>query len=210
MAGSLLLVQLSLSIGSKFVVNENQQRWDEKYRRGEHLTEQPDSAFLSVANLLPRSGRALDLAGGAGRHAIWLAQRGLHVTLVDISEVALELARQRATLLGVQLETVRRDVEKDSLIHGEWNLIVVVHFLWMPLLREVTRFLAPDGLFVFVQPTRKNLERHDKPSARFLLEDGALPSLVPGINVQHYEERWFEDGRHQAVLVGKHLAHASG
>jgi tellurite methyltransferase len=61
--------------------------------------------------------------------------------------------------------------------------------------------LAPDGLLVFAQPTRSNLQRHPHPSARFLLEDGELPRLLQGLEVVSYSEGWTDEGRHEARLV---------
>src|SRR5436190_1959205 len=62
---------------------------------------------------------------------------------------------------------------------------------------------APGGMLFYVQPTRKNLERHASPSERFLLEDGALPGLVWGLEILHYEEGWSNEGRHEARLLAQ-------
>ena len=61
-------------------------------------------SLLDVAEQLPMKGRALDVAGGTGRHARWLAQRGLRVTLCDISPVALAAARGSATAARLDVE----------------------------------------------------------------------------------------------------------
>jgi len=58
--------------------------WDERYRKGEHAPAEPHQLLTQAVDvLLP--GRALDLACGAGRHALYLARRGWHVTAVDSS-----------------------------------------------------------------------------------------------------------------------------
>ena len=46
---------------------------------------------------LPESGRVLDAGGGAGRYALWLAQRGYDVTLVDLSAEQVAIAREKAS-----------------------------------------------------------------------------------------------------------------
>ena len=74
--------------------------WDARYRAHEPGLRQPSSSLLAVADLMPLGGRALDVAGGTGRHALWLARRGLDVTLADLSGVALELARREAARAG--------------------------------------------------------------------------------------------------------------
>src|SRR6266851_3745674 len=76
-------------------------RWNQKYRESPNSWLVPD-AFLEqaffeyVLPVFPQGGNALDIAGGAGRHSIWLAKRGWEVTLIDISEIGVEQARQNA------------------------------------------------------------------------------------------------------------------
>ena len=82
---------------------------------------------------MPRAGRAIDLAGGTGRHGIWLAERGLDVTIADISPVGLEVARQRAAEAGVTIQTLEVDLETSPFPAGPWDLIVSVCYLWRPL-----------------------------------------------------------------------------
>lgn len=57
----------------------------------------PPAVFAHVEHLFPTSGTALDLACGRGRHAIWLASRGMTCRGVDVSPVAVETARRFAT-----------------------------------------------------------------------------------------------------------------
>ena len=156
-----------------------------------------------LAAWLPPRGRALDLAGGAGRHAIWLAQHGLDVTLADVSSVAIELAHERAAHAGVSLSSVVVDLETEPFPAGPWDVILSFHFLWRPLCAEFPRVLAPGGVLILVQPTHSNLLRHAKPPAAFLLADGELPGLVQDLKVERYEEGWLAEGRHEAVLVAR-------
>ena len=82
-------------------------------------------------------------------------------------------------------------------------MILSVHFLWRPLFEQFTRGLAVGGKLVVVQPTRSNLQRHERPPAPFLLDDGELPTLVAGLHVEHYAEGWLADGQHEAVIVAR-------
>lgn len=189
-------------------------KWDERYAglaaAGPGCGALEPAAFLvSVADHLPRQGRALDIAGGAGRNALWLAARGLDVTLVDISTAALRLADQAAAAAGVRLNTLAADLDTDPLPVGPWHAVLSFHFLWPPLFELVPSLLAPGGLLVYVQPTRKNLERNASPSRRFLLEDGRLPELVSGLDILHYEEGW-QEGRHEARLLARRPQPAVG
>jgi len=179
---------------------EDRQRWNTRYRAQAQARE--PSAFLrSLAERLPTSGRALDVAGGAGHDALWLAGRGLDVTLVDISDVALEQAAEAARQAGVSLRLQRVDLEREPLPAGPYALVHCQGFLLRPLFATWAQVLAPGGLLVFAQPTRSNLERNAHPSARFLLEEGELPRLLQGLEVLSYSEGWTEEGRHEARLV---------
>src|ERR1700686_2889642 len=77
--------------------------WDAKYAEGSHASLEPDPLLPSayqdwLAGGEP--GTALDVAGGVGRHAIWLAERGWKVRLVDISEVGISLVKKNAAKLA--------------------------------------------------------------------------------------------------------------
>ena len=67
--------------------------WNRRYAAKEFIWTANANRFVAaeVANLLP--GRALDLAAGEGRNAVWLAERGWSVRAVDFSDVAIERKR---------------------------------------------------------------------------------------------------------------------
>ena len=177
-------------------------RWEARYRAPDLPVREPAPFLTGLHELLPRAGRALDVAGGAGGNAIWLAQRGLRVTICDISESALALAQRAAHAAGVELETQQVDLELEALPSGPWDLIVSFDHLERALFSRWPEVLAPGGLLVFAQPTRSNLERHAKPGSTHLLEDGELPGLLQGLELVRYEEGWFDD-RHEARLLAR-------
>ena len=180
---------------------KDQDSWNERYRAA--TSRPPVSSFLrSLDALLPRTGLALDVAGGAGQNAAWLADRGLAVTLLDVSDVALAQADPRLTRLHL-------DLDAQPLPPGPFAILLWLNFLDRRRLTEVATVLAPGGLFVFAHPTRRNLERHSAPSARFLLDAGEVESLAPSLEVLLRAEDWF-DGRHAARLVARAQASSAG
>ncbi len=83
--------------------------WDRRYREAGPLwTQEPNALLLDFAVEL-RPGRALDIGAGEGRNAIWLAKAGWHVTALDVSEVALARAAERAAREGAELDCVAAD-----------------------------------------------------------------------------------------------------
>lgn len=176
-------------------------KWDGKYADPEFAPREPSALLLLLEQFLPRQGRAIDIAGGAGRNAIWLAERGLDVTIADVSSVGLALAASRAAEAGVTVRTVCTDLEEQPFPPGPWDLILSCRYLQRPLFKIYPQVLASGGTLVVIQPTKSNLQRHEKPPADFLLDDGELPRLVQGLSFIHYEEGWLADDRHDAVVV---------
>src|SRR6478672_7388590 len=77
--------------------------WDKKYGERSHSSLKPDPFLVSAYDefLFDTSpGLALDVAGGVGRHSIWLAQRDWRVKLLDISEVGIQQAEENAKRTG--------------------------------------------------------------------------------------------------------------
>jgi SAM-dependent methyltransferase len=189
----------------------DREKWDAKYAEiaagkpgdANHGLQAPSAVLASLAQWLPQEGKALEVAGGVGRNAIWLAQRGLDVSIADISPRGLEIAAERAARAGVCLRKLQCDLEEAQFPTGPWDLILSVCYLHRPLFVAMQQSLAPRGRLIVIQPTTTNLEKHDKPPAPFLLQPGELPTLVQELRVLHYAEGWFADGRHDAVLVAE-------
>lgn len=186
-------------------------KWDAKYAAGDHAAgdhagAEPSEVLVELAAYLPAGGRLLELAGGAGRHALWFAARGFDVTLADISAVARQLARERAEQQGLPLQTLDIDLEESPLPAGPWDVVFSHHYLWRPLFAAVPSCLADEGRLVVIQPTVRNLERHLRPPRPFLLEPGELAQLASPLVVEYYAEGWNVTGRHEAVLVARRVS----
>jgi tellurite methyltransferase len=185
----------------------DREKWDRRYRIDGPESTTPSDFLVSLDDVLPRAGRALDVAGGAGRNAIWLARRGLAVTVVDISQAGLDIASAAATDAGVTLELIAADLEEAPLPPGPFDVVLSFNFLRRPLFAAFPTVMAPGALLVYRQPTRTNLTRHARPPAGFLLDDGELPHLVQGLEIIRYEEGWFPGGadgpRHEARLLAR-------
>lgn len=187
------------------MVDDPVARWNARYLGGDAPSEPGQAVVDLVAGLPP--GRALDVAGGAGRHAVWLAGRGWDVLLVDASEVGLRLAGERAHEAEVTLQVLRRDLQAEPLPAGPFDLVLVVAFLDHDVLDAVPDVLAPGGRLAFVQPTTTNLERHERPPRRYLLEPGEMAAIGDrlGLEVEVCDEAWWDD-RHQARLLARRPA----
>lgn len=149
---------------------------------------------------LPPSGRVLDLGGGPGRYAVWLADRGYRVTLADLSPNLIELARQR-----LRSDLIEEIVEADARDLGRWPddsfdaTLVLGPLYHLPdaddreqVVREVLRVTRRGGAAAFAFMPLYSLirrtaaipgERHHLVERSFLgplLERGAFRNDVPG------------------------------
>lgn len=171
----------------------DRERWDRRYRAGSHGGTEVPAWLGAVDRELPRTGRALDVATGSGRMALWLARRGLETTAVDVSGEAIRLCRSNALAEGLELSASVLDLESEVLPNGPFSLISCFFYLQRDLFPELRQRLAPGGCFVAELPTRRNLERHSKPGPRFLLETNELLELVAPLEVVYYREGWSRD-----------------
>ena len=115
--------------------------WNARYAQKELLwSAEPNRLFAAEVGGLP-PGRALDLACGEGRNAVWLAERGWRVTAVDFSDVALAKAARLAESRGVDVDWVVADVLDHEPEPRAFDLAAVL-YLQLPrdeLLRAVRR-----------------------------------------------------------------------
>jgi tellurite methyltransferase len=183
--------------------NFDREKWDAKYSDPANAPTEPSATLLSLASYLPQSGRALEIAGGGGRNSIWLARRGLDVTIADVSSVGLALASQRAAAAGVKLTTLPIDLEQQPLPTGPFDLILSICYFCPHLFPQFPNLLTDSGILVVIQPTKKNLELCDKPPAPFLFESDQLAALARKLEIIHYHEGPSPDNRHDAILVAK-------
>jgi tellurite methyltransferase len=182
-------------------MSDDRTRWN--HRHTGTRPADPSPFLLEVAELLPTSGAALDVAGGTGRNALWLAQRGMDVTIVDVSEVALDIAGREATARGLTLTTRALDLRMAPPPEGPWNLVLMVHYLQRPLIAELAARLVPGGVLVCEIATVRTLERSDRPPRRFLLSERRLPLLTGGLETLEWREEWTTHDRHVARYVGR-------
>lgn len=184
------------------------ERWDARYAHWQEPGA-PSEFVTGCATLLGGCPTAVDLAGGAGGTALWLAQQGIDTTLVDVSGRALEIARNAADECGLELRTVRADLESDPLPtadelggEGGWHAAVCTNFLHRPLLGALDGFLVPGGIALVLIATVDNLLHNARPGRPFLVERGELPELCSGLEPVSFEECWFGQ-RHEARLVAR-------
>jgi SAM-dependent methyltransferase len=188
-------------------------KWDARYRDGAYDGRTHPSALLA-AHLprLPR-GRALDVACGAGRNALFLAAHGYAVTALDISAVALERGRRAAAERGLAVEWLCADLDDDlqrTLPAGPFDLVVWARYVHRTLMPHLVARLDSGGALVCEQHLVTDAAVAGPTSAEFRLAPGELRGSAHGLRVDYsYEGLVVDpDGRSVALaqLIGRKAA----
>jgi SAM-dependent methyltransferase len=171
--------------------------WDERYRRGEHAGHEADpllahalTYFGPEARGEEGTRRALDLACGAGRHALLLASRGFEVTAVDNSRVAIELLCERARECDLRVDARVADLERGEfrIEPDAYDLVCDFHYLQRDLFAAVRASVRRGGLFVAAIHTDDDGARLRPMNSDFLLRPGELRETFRDWHVLHYDE----------------------
>lgn len=183
-------------------MSENdRQKWNAKYAPDEYVMGDAPKAILKLIEpSLPKSGRALDIACGEGQNAVWLAERGLKVTGVDISARGLDKMNRLAREHGVEARVtgIQHDLDRglpDA--KGPFILVTCIHFYTPDCIAQARELLAPGGLLV----VETLLKVGENPS-RFGAEPGEVSGFAEGLHVHYYREGSGE-GRPTARLVAQ-------
>ncbi len=182
-------------------------RWDSKYEQGLPSLTEPDPFFISAYERflnpsLQKPGVALDLAGGLGRHALWLASRSWQVTVVELSDVALGKLSQAALELNVNVDLCAGDAADYKLEPAHFDLIVLFYHLDRGLFPKIVSALKPGGLLICKMSLRWDSGERVTTARTDPLHRNELPSLVPELDVLHHQERPVRD-RGVVEFVGR-------
>ena len=168
--------------------------WDRRYGAAALVWGEEPNRFLVAEVGALRPGRALDLACGEGRNAVWLAERGWTVTGVDFSPVALARAAELAARRGVEVELVEADLTGYTPPRAAFDLVLVL-YLQLPsagrrvVLDAAAAAVAPQGTLLVVGHDRANLVTgHGGPQDPALLLDAdEVATELPGLVVERAE-----------------------
>jgi SAM-dependent methyltransferase len=126
--------------------------WDQRYSTGEYIFGTDPAAFLTRhTDVLEPGSRALVVADGEGRNSVFLAEQGLQVTAMDVSEVGVEKARRLAVDRGTAVDFRVADIMEWEWEPDAYDLVVAVFIQFLdPQQRSVVfdgmqRTLRPGG-----------------------------------------------------------------
>ena len=150
--------------------------WNARYRNREEIASDPASLLVRAAESMP-PGRALDLACGAGRNAIWLAAQGWDVVAIDGASEAIRLVREHDPRVDARV----MDLETGAALPFEaetFDLVAILYYLHRPLFAEARRVVRPGGIVVSAAKMR----------GTYRIAPGELARAFPRFEIVHASE----------------------
>jgi tellurite methyltransferase len=165
--------------------SKSAETWDERYTRGKYSAAEPHRILTALVKEL-NAGTALDLACGAGRHAVFLAENGFHVTAVDNSAAGIKIAKKRAAESGVEIDFRLADLEAGEFTIEEnaFDLICDFYYLQRGLFDAMKKGVKPGGIIA----AAIHIYGENESAGRFTLFEGELRMFFDGFEILHYHE----------------------
>jgi tellurite methyltransferase len=140
----------------------------------------------TVRSLQP--GRALDLACGTGRNAVWLAEHGWQVAAVDRSPMVIP---------GVDAHVADLEKHEFPIAESAWDLIVVCYYLQRDLFEHIKQGVKRGGIALVIVHMFEPGHEH----SRFSVQPGELATYFEGWEILHYREGKPEDPEHRRAVA---------
>jgi SAM-dependent methyltransferase len=176
--------------------------WNQRYRLREHeasdFQSSPTPLLVETAKSLT-PGMALDLASGAGRNALWLAEHGWQVTAVDGASVAVESLRARAAELNLPVAAYVADLEKSEyeIESSRWDLIAILYYLQRDLFEPAKKGVKPGGILIAIV----HISGPGQEQTRHSLRPGELEGFFKGWEILHLSEGMPNDKPHRRPVA---------
>ena len=175
------------------------EKWNKRYLERTHGTLPPDQFMLDafdryIEPIFPNGGRALDMAGGTGRHAFFLAAKGWSVLLTDIAEQGIENARTNNVRINGDdpvghLEFAVEDLSRFQARGRQYELVLVFFFLQREIFPELIKALKPGGLLIYKSYTHRQANFAGGPTnPDFLFAENELLNAFRTLRILHYAE----------------------
>ena len=214
MKTGILIIAAAILLTSTIVLGKQEgramsdkERWNLKYEGTTYIYGKEPTAFLNEKLSLLKKGKALVLAMGEGRNAVYLAENGFDVTGVDISAVGIEKCERLAEERGVVVNSVVADLTDYDMGREQYDLIKNFYFFDKSILPGVIDSLKPGGIFIFETYSRDH-PKHSKfgpKNPNYLVKPNELLEIFKSLRILYYEDMVTElnEGMHKgkAALI---------
>lgn len=167
---------------------------------------EPAQLLVDYLPLLPK-GKALDVAMGKGRNALFLASHGFEVVGLERDEEAIEICRSDAEKQGIHLEIRRVDLENlasYSIEVSAYDVVICFYYLQRNLIPQMKKSLKPGGVilyetFLIDQHLKAGHPRHRE----YCFEYNELLQNFLDFRVLFYHEGQDAKGTYKASIVAQ-------
>jgi SAM-dependent methyltransferase len=167
---------------------KDKEKWNAKYDSSTCLAGREPSRWLADhAELLAGKGKALDIAMGEGRNALFAASLGYDVLGIDISEVGVSRAETLARQNKLMIHTQIVDLDHYKIDENAYDLIICFYFLNRRLFEGICKGLRPGGILIFETFTVDYLQ-YSGFKREWVLEKNELREAFSGLKVLDYRE----------------------
>jgi SAM-dependent methyltransferase len=186
--------------------------WDERFASGSYPDDPDPSPVLQRYVESFPEGRALDIAAGTGRNAVFLAEQGYEVDALDQSREGLRIARETAAERGVadRLQCIQADAQEYAFPESTYAAVTISFYRAVDQFPDVKEALAPGGVLFVQHHLRSDDDYEVGPSTdRYRFASNELLHACLDLTVLHYSETTEvrEDGRSQVAQVVARNSH---
>lgn len=164
---------------------------------------EPAKLLVDFVGLLPK-GKALDLAMGEGRNALYMASQGFDVEGVDKNEEAVKTCLSSAKARGLKLIVRTVDLEKYQIHPVHYDLIICFYYLQRNLIPQIRRALKPGGMVMYETFLIDNHLQFGHPKHReYCFEHNELLNFFRDFRVLFYHEGMIEGRTIAAQIIAQ-------
>jgi 2-polyprenyl-3-methyl-5-hydroxy-6-metoxy-1,4-benzoquinol methylase len=174
----------------------DKKRWDQRFGKKEFALGKEPNPFLKKHIHLLSRGKALDLATGEGRNAVFLGENGFEVEAVDISEKGLKKARELAREKGVKVNAHLVDLDHYQIQKERYDLIASFYFLKRRLIPKIRKGVRKGGKIIFETYLleHRTLAAGGPRQAKYFLKPNELLRFFKDFRILFYREGIFKEG----------------
>ncbi len=206
---SIIFLSLLL-IGMAQIINageDDRNRWDKRYSAREYVYGKGPIKFLEEKIGLLVKGKALVLAMGEGRNAVFLARNGFDVDGCDISDKAIEKSKLLARESGVTLNAFAADLEEYKIPANTYDLVTCFYYLQRDLITQIKESLRKGGMVIFETYSIDQLNYgKDAPGPKnpvYLLKHNELLDLFRDFHIIYYREDEIAENKSVVSLIAQ-------
>lgn len=179
---------------------EDRNKWNKRYTEDTHQKRAQPGEFIAQWIDKVTVGNALDVACGLGHKSMFLAEAGFQVDAVDVSAIGLERAKQQALTQGLDINWVQHDLDQPYDFKQEYDLIIVMWYVDLQLIRRLCDQLATGGYLLCEEHLACDNDSGEfigPRNASFRVAPNALREAVADFDVCYYDEYVGQSEDHQ-------------